>query len=213
MGNAEPSFSADLKKEIETVAIQRSFTAGDVILDTGDYIRSLPVVRSGAVRVMRTDEQERELLLYYLEPGETCAATLSCCLAQQKSSIRAVAELDTDLLLIPLEHVDTWITKYPEWRTFVFKSYRERFDELLNAVDAVAFHNLEDRILGMLSEKAGLRSRNMNGIEAQTKQIEITHQQLADELHTSRVVVSRMLKALEHKGVLSLNRNMIKLSE
>ncbi len=213
MENAELSFSADLQKAIESVAIQRSFSAGDIILDTGDYIRSLPVVRAGAVRVMRTDEEERELLLYYLEPGETCAATLSCCLAQQKSSIRAVAELDTDLLLIPLEHVDTWITKYPEWRTFVFRSYRERFDELLNAVDTVAFHNLEDRILSMLEEKAGLRSRNSDGNPAQNKQLEITHKQLADELHTSRVVVSRMLKALEHKGVLSLHRNMIELTE
>ncbi len=213
MENAELSFSAELQKAIEAVAIRRSFSAGDVILDTGDYIRSLPVVRSGAVRVMRTDEEERELLLYYLESGETCAATLSCCLAQQRSSIRAVAELDTDLLLIPLEHVDAWITKYPEWRTFVFRSYRERFDELLSAVDAVAFHNLEDRILAMLKEKAGLRSRNAELIKSHNKQIEITHQQLADELHTSRVVVSRMLKALEHKGVLSLHRNMIELKE
>ena len=204
MGNADLSFSAELEEAIKSVAIQKSFSAGDVILDTGDYIRSLPVVLSGAVRVMRTDGDGRELLLYYLEPGETCAATLSCCLAQQKSSIRAVAELDTDLLLIPLEHIDAWITKYPEWRTFVFRSYRERFDELLSAVDAVAFHNLEDRIVGMLAEKAGLR---------QNKQIEITHQQLADELHTSRVVVSRMLKALEHKGVLTLHRNMIELTE
>ena len=198
------SFSSELKEAIEAVAIQRSFSAGDVILDTGDYIRSLPVVHSGAVRVMRTDDNERELLLYYLEPGETCAATLSCCLSQQKSSIRAVAELDTDLLLIPLENIDAWITKYPEWRAFVFRSYRERFDELLSAVDAVAFHNLEDRIVGMLSEKASLR---------ENKKIEITHQQMADELHTSRVVVSRMLKALEHKGVLALHRNMIELTE
>ncbi|MFK8054875.1 MAG: Crp/Fnr family transcriptional regulator [Saprospiraceae bacterium] len=213
MENPSITFSAELKTAIESVAVQRHFSAGDVILDTGDYIRSLPVVRSGAVRVMRTDKDERELLLYYLEPGETCAATLSCCLAQQRSSIRAVAELDTDLLLIPLEHVDSWITKYPEWRTFVFKSYRERFDELLSAVDAVAFHNLEDRILAMLREKAGLRSRNADGIKPQNKQIEITHQQLADELHTSRVVVSRMLKALEHREVLTLHRNMIELTE
>lgn len=204
MANTELSFSPDLEQEIARVAVHKKFAAGDVILDSGDYIRSLPVVVSGAVRVMRTDEDERELLLYYLEPGETCAATLSCCLAQQQSSIRAVAELDTELLLIPLAHIDTWITKYPEWRTFVFRSYRERFDELLSAVDAVAFHNLEDRIIGMLSEKASLR---------ENKQIEITHKQLADELHTSRVVVSRMLKALELRGVLSLHRNMIELSE
>ena len=213
MENPGISFSAELKAAIEAVAIQRHFTAGEVILETGANIRSLPVVHTGAVRVMRTDEDGRELLLYYLEPGETCAATLSCCLAQQQSSIRAVAELDTDLLLIPLAHVDGWITKYPEWRTFVFKSYRERFDELLSAVDAVAFHNLEERITAMLVEKAGLRSRNADGMKSQNKKIEITHQQMADELHTSRVVVSRMLKALEHKGVLTLHRNMIELTE
>lgn len=213
MDNSGIGFSAELRAAIESVAIKRHFLAGDVILETGANIRSLPIVRSGAVRVMRTDEDERELLLYYLEPGETCAATLSCCLAQQQSSIRAVAELDTELWLIPLEHVDVWISKYPEWRTFVFRSYRERFDELLSAVDAVAFHNLEDRILAMLSEKADVRSRNPDGSQAQKRQIEITHQQMADELHTSRVVVSRMLKALEHKGVLSLHRNMIELTE
>jgi len=213
MENLEISFSDELKAAIEAVAIQRRFAIGDVILETGANIRSLPVVRSGAVRVMRTDEDERELLLYYLEPGETCAATLSCCLAQQQSSIRAVAELDTELLLIPLEHIDSWITKYPEWRTFVFRSYRERFDELLSAVDSVAFHNLEDRILAMLKEKAGLRSRNADEGNTQNKKIEVTHQQMADELHTSRVVVSRMLKALEQRGLLSLHRNMIELME
>jgi CRP/FNR family transcriptional regulator len=198
------NFSPALQEAINEVAIKRQFAAGDIIIDAGDYVRSLPVILHGAVRVMRTDEEDRELLLYYLEAGETCAATLSCCLSHQRSSIRAVAELDTDLLLLPLEHIDSWITKYPEWRTFVFRSYRERFDELLMAVDAVAFQNLEERILGMLAEKSAVR---------QNRQVEITHQQLADELHTSRVVVSRMLKGLEHRGLLKLHRNMVELIE
>ena len=188
---------------MDAVAVMRKFPAGTIILNVGSAVRSVPIVKSGAVRIARLDDDGAELLLYYLEPGESCAATLSSSLGRKFSAVRVVAELDTELMLLPVERIDEWMLKYPSWRHFILRTFQERFDELLEAVDAVAFHSLEDRVLATLREKIALRGIGF---------VEATHQQLADELHTSRVVVSRVLKSLERQGLVRLLRNRIELS-
>ena len=145
-----------------------------------------------------------ELLLYFLEKGDTCAVTLSCCMGQTKSDIRAVAEVDTQLIMIPIQKMEEWITSYKSWRDFAFQSYQNRLQEMLVAIDGIAFLNLDKRLLKYLHEKAKINQGNV---------IHSTHQEIAYELHTSRVVISRLLKKLEKMGKIELQRNNIKVLE
>ena len=191
-----------LRTAIEEIGTVRGYVADELIVDVGDTVDSLPLVLSGAIRILREDTLGGELLLYYIERGETCSATLNCGLMHTKSTIRAVAEIDAEVLFVPLHTVDDWMARFPKWRRFLLRSYRERFDELLGALDAIAFGNLSTRLLHLLRDKAAFR---------EVTTIHATHQELADALHSSRVVVSRLLKQLEKDGELTIHRNRIVL--
>ncbi len=176
--------------------------AGETIMDIGQYIRSMPLLLSGAIKVLREDEEGDELLLYYLEQGETCSVTMACCMGQTKSEIRAITETDSRLVMVPVQKMEEWMGKYKGWRNYVFESYQNRLNELLQTVDSIAFKNLDQRLVDYLKKKVEVTNDN---------QIRNTHQEIAYDLHTSRVVVSRLLKKLEKMKKLELHRNYIQI--
>lgn len=195
-------FEHALIGEIASVAKFVEFQEGDVLIEIGRYIRSMPLIISGAIRVMREDPDAGELFLYYIEKGDTCAVTLACCMGDQKSEIQGVAENEGILVLIPIEKMEEWMGKYKSWRNFVFQSYNNRFNELLTAIDNIAFMNMSERLelyLTEISKVTGSTSINK------------THKEIANEMNTSRVVISRLLKAFENNGKIRLNRNNIEL--
>ena len=195
-------FEEALIEEIVKVASYREFKADDYLIEIGDYIKTMPLLLKGAIKILREDENGDELLLYFLERGDTCAMTLTCCMGQSKSRIRAIAETDGALLMIPVEKMEDWLTKYKTWRNFVFDSYNVRLMEMLEAIDTLAFMNLDERLYKYLTDKAKVLG---------STEINNTHQEIAYEMHTSRVVISRLLKALELKGSIKLHRNKIEI--
>ncbi|HLV70817.1 MAG TPA: Crp/Fnr family transcriptional regulator [Xanthomarina sp.] len=195
-------FEDALLQEINQVGVYKEIPEGNTLIEIGDYIKSMPLLISGAVKILREDDQGDELILYFIEKGDTCAMTLSCCMGQKKSEIRAIAETDTTLIMIPVEHMSLWMGKYKSWQNFILQSYHERMSELLEAIDTIAFLKMDERILKYLRDKAMV---NHN------EEISATHQQIANDLHTSRVVVSRILKALENNHQIKINRNRITL--
>jgi CRP/FNR family transcriptional regulator len=165
-------------------------------------VKGMPLLVSGVVKVLRQDKEGDELLLYFLEKGDTCAMTMSCCMGHTKSEIRAIAETDTTLIMVPIQKMEAWTSKYKTWREFVFESYHNRLMEVLETIDSIAFHNMDERLLKYLKEKVKV---------TQSNSIQNTHQQIAYDLNTSRVVVSRLLKKLEKMKVVELSRNSIKV--
>lgn len=195
-------FEEALINEIVQVGTYREVPAGFRLMDIGEYVRSIPLLISGAIKILREDQEGDELLLYYLEPGDTCSMTLTCCMGDSRSEIRAIAETDARLIMIPVRKMDEWTAKYRSWRNFVFESYHNRLNELFMTVDSIAFMNMDERLVHYLREKARVTgSQSLNN----------THQEIAYDLHTSRVVVSRLLKKLENLGKISLHRNHIEV--
>ncbi len=195
-------FNPKLLQEIEELGVYREFKAGEEIMDYGVTFRHLPLLLDGAIRILRENENGQELLLYFLERGDTCAFTLNCCMGNKQSEVRAEAETDVKLVMIPIQKLDEWMVKYDEWRAFVMQSYFERVNELLDVVDAMAFQQLDQRVYQFLKDKA-MVSGDTNII--------VTHQELASHLNSSRVVISRLLKKLENQGKIEIGRNQIKL--
>ncbi|MHA6697497.1 Crp/Fnr family transcriptional regulator [Chryseobacterium sp. A301] len=195
-------FEQELLAEIVQVSKAVEFKEGDVLIDYNQYIKMMPLLLSGAVKVMREDYDSGELLLYYLERGDTCAMSMTCCLREKQSEIRAIGEVPGVILMFPVQKMSEWIGKYKSWMVFVFESYNNRFNELLNAVDTIAFMDMNERVLNYLFEKSKIENSTI---------VYKTHQDIAEELNTSRVVVSRLLKALETEGRIKLNRNSIEI--
>jgi len=195
-------FEEALIDEIVKVAAFKEFKADDYLIEIGDYIKSMPLLLHGAIKILREDDNGDELLLYFLERGDTCAMTLTCCMGQAKSRIRAIAETDGSLLMIPVGKMEDWLTKYKTWRNFVFDSYNVRLMEMLEAIYTLAFMNLDERLYKYLTDKAKVIGNT---------EIHNTHQEIAYEMHTSRVVISRLLKALEIEGKIKLHRNKIEI--
>lgn len=199
----EAQFEPALVAQIKASSSPKTFKANEVIMDIGLPVEYMPIIIKGAIKVLQEDEEGDELLLYFLEKGETCAMTMQCCLGNAKSQIRAIAEVDTDVLMVPVKYMDEWSAKYASWRKFVFESYHERFAEMMQAIDSIAFQNLDDRLTNYLLEKRKLHESDI---------VQITHQEIAYDLHSSRVVVSRLLKKLEKRGDIVLQRNSIDLT-
>lgn len=191
-----------LLEEIAQVAALRDFEEGDILIDFGDYIKKMPLLLQGAIKILREDFDEGELLLYFIEKGDTCAMTMTCCLGETKSEIRAVAETKGQLVMIPVGKMEEWLGKYKSWRNYVFNSYNNRLKEMLTAIDNLAFMNMDERLLHYLTNKSLINK---------TKHLTTTHQEIAYDLHTSRVVISRLLKALENDGKVHLHRASIEL--
>ncbi len=179
----------------------KKIKADDWMLDIGDPIVYMPLLLKGQLRVLREDADGHELLIYYIRPGETCAMSLTCCSGNAVSNIRAIAEDDSELLLLPIQIIDEWTTKYPSFKSFILKTYQRRFEELLNTIDSIAFHNLDDRLSQLLKQKS----------EKEGSVLKTTHQELANQLNSSREVISRLLKQMERKGKIQMGRNKITL--
>ena len=195
-------FEPALLEEIGDVGRHMSFKQGETIINFGQTIRFMPILLSGSVKVMRMDEEGNELLLYYLDNNEGCAMTLTCCMEHKPSEIKAVAEEDVELVAVPVNLMDTWMVKYPGWKNYVMRTMHNRFNELLKTIDQIAFQKLDERLVRYLKEKSRVSGSSL---------INLSHEQIAADLATSRVVISRLLKKLEENKKLLLYRNQIKL--
>jgi CRP/FNR family transcriptional regulator len=195
-------FEPQLIQEIQQFGIFQTFKEGDLIMDYGKYVRMMPIVLKGTVKVYRLDEKENEILLYYLSSNESCSMAYSCCLEAKKSEVKAVAEDNVELIAIPHVKLDDWLCAYPSWKNYIMRSFNERFIELLKSIESIAFHKLDERLIGYLKEKQRLSGSSV---------IKASHGLIADELATSRVVISRLLKQLENDKKIILYRNEIKL--
>jgi CRP/FNR family transcriptional regulator len=202
MSATDSLFQTLLKDEVSNYGQLKKFPAGSVIQQEDSYIKSIPLVLNGSLKVMRTDPEGHEMLLYYITPGESCIMSFLGGIHNETSKVKAVVEEDAEILFIPVEKASEWVKKFPEWSDFIFRLYHKRFEELLSAVNAIAFQKLDTRLLQLLKQKAELY---------QSKEIKITHQQLADELGTAREAVSRVLKQMENENLVVLSRNKISL--
>ncbi len=191
-----------LRAKIEELGVIKHIKQDDILLREDSYINSIPILLSGALKVTRKDSDGKEFLIYYIKPGESCVMSLLGSMYAEKSHIQAIAEEDSELLIIPISASADWIREFPEWTAYFFRIFQKRFEELLQVVDSVAFHKMDTRILSFLQKKSEIN---------QHKSIQITHQQIADELGTVREVVSRILKQLEREGQILLARNNITL--
>ena len=202
LNNFHNIFEPGLIQEINQFGIFQYFKEGDLIMDYGKYIRMMPIILNGIVKVYRLDENGNEILLYYLSNNESCSMAYSCCIEAKKSEVKAIAEDDVELIAIPHMKLDEWLCKYPGWKNYILRSFNERFIELLKSIESIAFHKLDERLIAYLREKQ--RHTGSSVIKA-------SHNLIADELATSRVVISRLLKQLENNKKIILYRNEIKL--
>ena len=198
-GLTEPS----LLQEIEKLCTVKTISANENFINIGDDVLAMPLLISGSLKIVREDNAGNELLLYYLNGGETCASIISCCMSRAISEVRATVLEDATAIMVPIKCMDRWLQEYSSWRNFVMMSYRSRFEELLQTVDSIAFLKMDERIEKYLVHRAE---------ETNAKILLGTHQEIADDLHTSREVVSRLLKQLEKMGNVKLSRNKIDVS-
>ncbi|MDA9343815.1 Crp/Fnr family transcriptional regulator [Algibacter sp.] len=194
------SLDEDLITEISKNGILKKFKKDDIIIDINQSLNFIPLLLIGDIKIIREDKDGNELLIYFLEAGETCTMSLTCCLGTTKSKIRAVAEKDSSLVMIPVENMQKWFHNNVSWRNFILQSYQIRFDEMLEAIDSLAFMKMDERLYKYL--------KNMAMVD-ESKTISIKHQDIAEDLNTSRVVISRLLKKLENENKIELGRNKI----
>lgn len=199
---SEFRYSPGIKDKLLQYGNVKTFSEGDMIQNENAYIKAIPIVMNGSVRVMRTDEEGREILLYYIKPGESCIMSFLGGIHEDTSKVKAIAEEKTDILFIPVEKVTELIKEFPEWLDYIFNLYHKRFEELLGVVNAVAFKKMDERLLHFIKRKSELTKSHT---------LYVTHEQLANELGTARVVVSRLLKQMEDEGLVKLGRNKITL--
>ncbi len=191
-----------LIKEIISVGRLKKVHNGQTLITQGSENHEIPIVISGTLRVFREDENGNEIFLYYLEGGDTCAMSITCCMESKRSNFSAVAEDETSLWMIPMKYFDEWMGNYNSFRKFILSSYQLRFEELLTAIDSVAFMRMDERLYKYLLDK-----KQASGSYV----IHKTHEQIASELNTSRVVISRLLKKLEGEGKIEQYRNRVEI--
>ena len=197
-----PSFEKNLAEEINKHGEIRTFKSGEFLMRTGQYIRSTMLVLDGLIKIYREDEEGNEFFMYYIEGGNACALSMICALKQDTSEITAKAVMDTTVVAIPLSFMDQWMTQYKSWYQFVLGTYRERFEELLQTIDHIAFRNLDDRLVFYLKRHQEKLKSNI---------IPLTHSEIAQELNSSREVITRLLKKLSDKGMLKMHRQHIEI--
>ncbi|MEN0004306.1 MAG: Crp/Fnr family transcriptional regulator [Bacteroidota bacterium] len=191
-----------LQEAIMEVGQLYHFQAGDTIMDFGSYIKTVPLVIKGSIRVMRENEQGKELLLYYLGAGDTCSMSFTCCMMHKQSIIRTIAEEDTTIIGIPVKYMDEWMSRFQSWKNFVMQSYDQRLLELVKVIDSISFYQMDERLWAYLQKKS-------KAIQSNT--IDTTHQEIANDLNASREAISRLLKKLEKLGKVKLGRNQVVL--
>jgi CRP/FNR family transcriptional regulator len=196
------SLEPELLHEIEAKGKLVSLKEGSVLIDIGQTVRTIPLLLTGTLKISRIDEEGNELLLYYVNANESCAMTFTCCMQQFPSEIKAVAETDVTLWAIPIGVMDEWMAKYPTWKSFVMRTIRGRFNELLHAIDQLAFQKLDERLISYLKEKSKATRSSL---------INLSHEQIANEMASSREVISRLLKKVENDKKVLVYLNQIKL--
>jgi CRP/FNR family transcriptional regulator len=196
--------SSDLVEKLYQNGFIKKYQQGDFILDENASIRAIPIVMKGMMKVIRTGEDGREILLYYIKAGESCIMSFLGGMHAEKSILKAEIEEESEILFLPVEKAALFMKEYPEWVEYIFRLYHKRFEELLDIINAIAFKKVDERLLQLLEKKSEI---------SQSKTVVTTHEQLANELGTARVVVSRLLKQLEDAGKLKLGRNKIVLSD
>lgn len=194
----------ELIQEMSAIARIKEVLTDEIIIHVGDELLMIPIVISGSIKVSRENESGNELLLYYIEGGDTCAMTLQCCVKKVDSQIKATAMEPSLLLMFPIENMDKWMDKYKSWRSFILSSYHSRMMELMETIDVISFMRLDERLLKYLTDQVKLVS---------SMELHHTHQQIADDLNSSRVVISRLLKQLEIKGIITIHRNKIVMKQ
>jgi CRP/FNR family transcriptional regulator len=194
--------SPELIAKLYEFGIQKNYKAGSIILNENAHIRSITIVTKGVMKVFRMEDDGREILLYYIKAGESCIMSFLGGMHNETSKVKAEIEEDAEILFLPIEKVSLFIKDYPQWLDYIFRLYHKRFEELLEIVNAIAFKKVDERLLNLLHKKTEMTL---------SKTLLITHEQLANELGTARVVVSRLLKQLEENGELQLGRNKIQL--
>lgn len=197
-----PQFESDLVALIEKNAVEKIFHPGEVIMKTGQYIKSTVIVVKGRIKIYRENEDGGEFMMYYLGPGEACAVSMICALQARASEIMAIAEEETEVIMLPVQLMDQLMSEFRSWSQFVIQTYRNRFDELLLVIDHIAFRNMDERLEFYLKRYATQTGKKI---------LDLTHQQIADDLNSSREVISRLLKKMEQMGKVKLLRNAIEL--
>lgn len=197
-----PNFEPELISIIEKNAVEKIFHPGEVIIRTGQFIKSTAIVVSGRIKIYRENDEGGEFLVYYIGPGEACAVSMICVLQSRASEIMAQAVEETEVIMLPVQLMDELMNKFKSWSQFVIQTYRRRFDELLTVIDHIAFRNMDERLEFYLKRFAGKTGKKM---------LDLTHQQIADDLNSSREVISRLLKKMEQIGKVKLHRNAIEL--
>jgi CRP/FNR family transcriptional regulator, anaerobic regulatory protein len=195
-----PSFSKDLINDIEANATIQSFKEGEILMRTGQYIKNTVLVLSGKIKIYREGEDGGEFFMYYLQPGQACAISMICATKNEKSQIMAKVDDDAELLMVPLALMDKWMMQHRSWYEFVIDTYRTRFEEVLVVVDSIAFRAMDERLQFYLKKQQA--SCNCDDIK-------LSHQEIANDLNTSREVISRLLKKMEQRGLVTLHRSHI----
>ncbi|MCQ9635606.1 Crp/Fnr family transcriptional regulator [Chryseobacterium sp. WG23] len=194
--------SPDLVEKLYRLGTTKNYSEGDIILDENASIRAIPIVMKGMIKVIRTEEDSREIMLYYIKSGESCIMSFLGGMHNEKSIVKAEVEEDAEILFLPVDQASLFIKEHPEWLDYIFRLYHKRFEELLDIINAIAFKKVDQRLLNLLRKKSEITG---------SEKIITTHEQLANELGTARVVVSRLLKQLEEEGTVKLGRNKILL--
>lgn len=202
LGPTEFSISSSLLEKLKKEGTVKTFPPDTVLIDENDYIKFVPIVLNGSIKVIKLDEDGREMLLYYITPGESCVMSFLGATCSGTSKIKAVVEEEAQVLMLPVHKVTDLIRENPQWTQFMFELYNKRFEELLSVVNAIAFQKVDVRLWELLKTKVKL---------LKTDELNMTHQQIADELGTAREVVSRLLKQLEREKKISLGRTRIKI--
>jgi CRP/FNR family transcriptional regulator len=195
-------FEPALVEEITTRGKELRLKDGETIIDIGQAVKAIPILLQGSLKISRQDNNGHELLLYYVNANESCAMTFTCCMQQYPSEIKATAEGDVRLLAIPISVMDEWMSKFPTWKNFAMKTIRNRFKELLETIDQIAFQKLDERLINYLKEKSKITGSSV---------LNLSHEQIANEMASSREVISRLLKKLENDKKVILYRHQIKL--
>ena len=195
-------FEEELIDEIVKVGHFDKIKGGELMIDIGEDMTHIPLILNGVVKIIRKEREGEELVLYFLERGDTCAISFVNCINRKKSIFKGVVEQDLEAIFLPVEHIDDWLTKFKSWRHFIIDSYHFRLIEMVESIDSLAFMKMHERLFKYLTDKVKI-TKDVN--------LEITHQEIADDMHSSRVVITRLIKQLHDEGKIYSTRNKIKV--